>query len=576
MKILKQLLYFLTTSEKKRAGLLLIMTLVMAIIDMLGIASILPFMAVVTNPSIVETNFLLSTIFEKSSVIGVTSNLEFIYFLGFLVFVFLVFSISFKALTIYIKAHFLQMVGYSISKNLFQTYLNQPYSWFLDRNSADLGKNILSEVGLVLNQGLTPMFNLITQSTIIVFILFFLLLVNFKLTLSVIIVIGGSYYLIFSFFRKYLYGIGEKRLIANRLRFKFLSEAFGASKEVKLAGLEKIFINKFSTPSLIFAKSQANSNVISTLPRYFIEAVLFGGMLSLILFIIAKTGNFTDSIPIIAVYAYAGYRIMPSVQQIYQDNSILRYSSATIDKIYYDFKSLKVNNSIQNENTLSLNKAITLNQISYNYPNSKRTTLKDISLTIPAKTKVGFIGPTGCGKTTTIDIILGLLEPQKGTLEIDGEVINNYNRRSWQRSIGYVPQHIYLSDDTIAANIAFGVDSKNINQDMIEKSSKIVNLHKFVFDELPNQYHTIIGERGVRLSGGQRQRIGIARALYHNPKVLILDEATSALDNETEKLIIDAMDNLDKNMTVIIIAHRLNTIKDCDIVFKLDNGKLIN
>ena len=220
------------------------------------------------------------------------------------------------------------------------------------------------------------------------------------------------------------------------------------------------------------------------------------------------------------------------------------------------------------------NIAITLNDVSYNYPNSSRTTLKNINLSISAKTTVGLIGTTGSGKTTMVDIILGLLEAQKGTLEIDGQIITKQNSRAWQRSIGYVPQHIYLSDNTIADNITLGIDSKNINLEAVEKASKIANLHDFVENELPEKYQTIVGERGVRLSGGQRQRIGIARALYKNPNILILDEATSALDNQTEKAVMDAINNLGKNITIILIAHRLSTVKKCDKIFLLENGKL--
>ena len=202
--------------------------------------------------------------------------------------------------------------------------------------------------------------------------------------------------------------------------------------------------------------------------------------------------------------------------------------------------------------------------------------LKDISLSIPAKSTVGLVGTTGSGKTTMVDIILGLLEPQKGTLEVDGKIITKQNSRSWQRSIGYVPQHIYLTDNSIAANIAFGVEPKDINQDLVEKASKIANLHNYVINELPKQYHTTIGERGVRLSGGQRQRIGIARALYHESKVLILDEATSALDNQTEKIVMDAIKNLSKDITIILITHRLNTVKNCDKIYLLKNGEIKN
>ena len=219
---------------------------------------------------------------------------------------------------------------------------------------------------------------------------------------------------------------------------------------------------------------------------------------------------------------------------------------------------------------------ISLKNICYNYPNSSRTALKNINIDINSKTTVGLVGSTGSGKTTTVDIILGLLEAQEGMLEVDGTIITKHNARSWQKSIGYVPQHIYLSDDTVAANIAFGVKSDLINYKAIEKASKIANLHEFVVNELPNQYQTKIGERGVRLSGGQRQRIGIARALYHNPQVLILDEATSALDNFTEKVVMEAVNNLNKNITIILIAHRLNTVKKCDNIYFLEQGEVKN
>jgi len=223
---------------------------------------------------------------------------------------------------------------------------------------------------------------------------------------------------------------------------------------------------------------------------------------------------------------------------------------------------------------MPLTKSITLNNIYFDYPNSKQAVIKNINLSIPAFSKVGFVGTTGSGKTTTIDLILGLLDPSQGTLSVDGNIITNNNKRSWQKSIGYVPQQIYLIDDSVAANIAFGVDVQNIDYQAVEQAAKIANLHNFVMKELPNNYNTIVGERGVRLSGGQRQRIAIARALYHKPQVLILDEATSALDGLTEQDIMDAMNNLGKKITIIIITHRLSTVKNCDVIFLLEQGQL--
>ena len=266
---------------------------------------------------------------------------------------------------------------------------------------------------------------------------------------------------------------------------------------------------------------------------------------------------------------------MPVLHQIYGCFTQITFVGPSLRKLYEDLSNLKPFNQNQDEGILFLRKAIVLKNIDYNYPNTTKTALRNISMTIPVKSTVGLVGVTGSGKTTVVDIILGLLEAQKGILEIDGTVITKKNVRSWQRSIGYVPQHIYLTDNSFAANIAFGVDYKDINQEAVIKASKIANLHNFIND-LPEQYHTTIGERGVRLSGGQRQRIGIARALYHNPEVLILDEATSALDNQTEQVVMEAINNLGKSVTTILIAHRLETVKNCDIIFKFDNGQLIN
>jgi ABC-type bacteriocin/lantibiotic exporter with double-glycine peptidase domain len=286
-------------------------------------------------------------------------------------------------------------------------------------------------------------------------------------------------------------------------------------------------------------------------------------------------GSLNNALPIISIYVFSGYRLLPALQQVYNSSTQLAFVGAALDKLHNQFNVLKESKN-QDQGILDFNKEIKLKNVFFYYPNSKKPALKNINLTIPHKTTVGIMGVTGSGKTTTIDIILGLLQPQKGTLEVDGKIIANKNIRSWQRSIGYVPQNIFLSDDTVAGNIAFGQKLKDIDHNIVEKAAKIANLHKFIIDELPKKYQTTIGERGIRLSGGQRQRIGIARSLYHNPKILILDEATNALDNQTEQAVMDAVNNLNKDITIIIIAHRLNTLKNCEIIFKLDKGQIIS
>ena len=402
-----------------------------------------------------------------------------------------------------------------------------------------------------------------------------LVLVDPKLTLIVGLTLGLAYGLIYAFIRSYVAKIGYKRLEANKWIFTSISEAFGATKEIKVGGLEQAYVQRFSQPAKTLAKIAASAGVISHLPRFALEAITFGGMLLVVLYLMVQSGTFTNAVPIIALYAFAGYRLMPALQQIYNSLTTLRFVGPALDAMHKDLQSLQLpSNSKQNQEAMPLKKNITLKNIFFNYPNSSRTALKNIHFSIPTHNTVGIVGATGSGKTTTVDIILGLLEPEKGSLEVDGNVIDKKNLRAWQRSIGYVPQQIFLADDTVEANIAFGIEAEKINFKDVERSSKIAKLHDFVNSELPKKYQTTIGERGIRLSGGQRQRIGIARALYHNPKVLILDEATSALDNLTEQAVMEAVQNIGKDMTIIMIAHRLSTVKECDIIFLLEKGEL--
>lgn len=576
MQTFKKLLYLLTVQERKSAGLLLIMIMIMALLDTLGVASILPFMAVLTNPSIVEANYILNIIYEFSKdSFGVKNKQEFFLFLGFLVFLLLVFSLSFKALTIYIQVRFIQMREYSIGKRLVEGYLRQPYSWFLSRHSADIGKTILSEIQYIIASGINPLIELIAKSLITITLVSLLIISDPKIALIIGLSLGLAYIFIFYFVRNILKKVGLVRLQNNQSRFILLNEAFSATKEIKIGSLEKNYINNFSNFAQNYAKANAYLVIVSQLPRFVLEAIAFGGILFIILFMILKTGNFNNALPILSLYVFAGYRLLPALQQIYNSFTNLTFIGPSLDKLYNDLNNLNSLSENKQSEILPFNKKIVLKNVNFNYPNNSKITLKDINLTIPAKSTVGFIGKTGSGKTTVIDIILGLLEAQKGNLEIDDIKITKNNIKSWQSQIGYVPQNIYLSDNTVAANIAFGLEPKNINYDLVKKVSKIANIDHFIVNELPEKYQTTVGERGIRLSGGQRQRIGIARALYRNPKVLILDEATSALDIDTEQLIMNEINKLSKTMTIILIAHRLNTVKNCDIIFKLDKGKLI-
>ena len=570
-----KLISLLTPQEIRRGTLLFFMILIMALLDTIGVASVFPFMAVLADPGIIQTNILLNKFFLISKVFGVESELQFIFFLGIFLFLMLISSLAFKSVTIYAQLRFIQMREYTIGKRLLEGYLGQSYSWFLSKNSADIGKTILSETTIVIQQGLNPLILLIANSTVSISLIILLILINPILALIVGCILGVSYAVVYTSLRKYLNKIGEVRLENNQDRFTAVSEAFGASKEVKIRSLENVFIKRFSKAAQIFARTNSSALAIQQLPRFALEGVAFGSVILVMLFMISKKGNFNEALPIVSLYVFAGYRLMPALQQIYSSITQLRFIGPSVDSLSNDLKNLRVDKANYDKNVIPVTKSIILKNIYYNYPNSSRATLKNINLTIPAKSTVGFVGATGSGKTTTVDIILGLLEPEKGTLEVDEKIINRHNIKSWQSSIGYVPQHIYLSDNTVAANIAFGIEDEYINYEAIEKASKIANLHNFVINNLPNQYQTNIGERGVRLSGGERQRIGIARALYHNPQVLILDEATSSLDNQTEQVVMQAINKLSKDILIILIAHRLNTVKNCDNIFVMEKGELI-
>ncbi|WP_240704610.1 ABC transporter ATP-binding protein [Candidatus Pelagibacter sp. FZCC0015] len=574
MQTFKKLLFLLSTQEKKKASLLVIMILILAFLDMVGVASIMPFIAVLTNPSIVETNYFLKYMFQASSIFGVQNTQEFMFFLGVLLFFILIFTLIFRAIVTYIQLRFIFLMEHSIGRRLVEGYLHQPYSWFLSRHSADLGKSILSESGKIAGRGLSNLMDLIAKSSVTIAIIILLIIIDPKLALIVGLSLSIIYVLIYYSVNKYLKKIGKDSLKNNQLRFTAVSEAFGAVKEIKVGGLEQTYINNFSISSKIFALTQAYVSSIAQIPRFFLESIGFGGVLLIILYSMSDTGSFNNALPIISVYVFAGYRLLPALQMMYSCFTQLTFVGPSIDELNNDLRNLQSHDEKQSESILDFNKTINLKSVDYNYPNSSIKALKNININIPINSTVGLVGATGSGKTTLIDIILGLLEPQNGSLEIDGKLITKFNTKSWQRYIGFVPQDIYLSDDTVAANIAFGIDHKDIDQLAVERASKIASLHEFIIDELPKKYQTTIGERGIRLSGGQRQRIGIARALYHDPKVLIFDEATSALDGTTEKIVMDAINNLRKDITIIIIAHRLSTVKRCDQIYVLERGKL--
>lgn len=573
----RKLLDILNPYERRRFFLLLGMILVMGLVEVLGVASIVPFMYVISDPDAVAKNAYLARAYAW---LGFEDPQTFMIFLGFVVFGIVVFGLLFKAFTQYAIYRFTMRRNYSISSRMLEGYLHQPYTWFLHRNSAEVASAVLAEVQEVVNKSLLPGMRFIASSVVVLFLVGLLVIAQPLVALSAALVLGLAYGAIYLSLRQMLERIGRERRLANRARFRVANEATGGIKDLKLMGLEESFLSRYRAAAIRVAEHDAMISAIGDVPRFVLEAIAFGGLLFFVLFLLVQSeGSLVDIIPILALYAFAGVRLFPALQEVFRSLSNIRFGRATLDRLYEDIQENEAAAARRPPRlegpALRLNERLELVDVHYAYPQAERAALRGLDLTIKARTTVGIIGGTGAGKTTTVDLILGLLDPDRGELRVDGMPITGANLRAWQQSIGYVPQQIFLTDDTITANIAFGLKKKDIDQAAVERAARIAELHDFVMEELPQGYDTLVGERGVRLSGGQRQRVGIARALYHDPDVLILDEATSALDNLTERAVMDAVHNLGHAKTIIMIAHRLTTVQECDVIFMLEHGKLV-
>ncbi len=573
---LKKLNTLLSPNERRRAKLVFLLMLIMAFMETIGVASVMPFVSVLANPEILETNRYLASVYE---LLGFTTSDSFLFFLGVVVFLLFVSSLAFKALTTYAIIRFSSMRLHTIACRLLGAYIRQPtYEYFLGRNTADMGKSILSEVGQVINGVMIPVMRVIAGITVTVALLGFLLYMEPIISLAAALVLGGSYALVYIFTHRMLKQIGEDRLLANQQRYILASEALSGIKELKLLDRAHAYLSRFEDPSERFARHQATTNLISSLPQFAIRAVAFGGIILMILYLLASYGGMKGALPLIALYAFAGYRLMPAFQEIFGNVTRIRFSLPVLETLYSDIV-LKEANAYKGKEksfySLQLHNSIQLEGVSYRYPAATADALKDITLEISVGSCVGFVGSTGSGKSTIVDLIMGLLSPSSGEVLIDGMVLNADNTRSWQDKIGYVPQSIYLADDTVAANIAFGIPQEKISKQALERAARAAHIHEFITTEMPEGYETVVGERGIRLSGGQRQRLAIARALYYDPDVVVFDEATSALDNATESAVMDAIEDLHGIKTVILIAHRLTTVRICDHIFFLDKGSLI-
>tara|TARA_B100001175_G_C19506130_1_gene640961 strand:- start:1054 stop:2859 length:1806 start_codon:yes stop_codon:yes gene_type:complete len=573
-KISKKIFKVLTSSEKKKFVFLSFVSVFVAVLEVFGVALILPFISIVANPKLIEEDYRLQFLYDYFSF----SNLnDFIIFLGIIYLVFLILSQAFKAAITFFQLKFIFMREAAMSKRLLESYLKQPYSWFLNKHSGDLGKSILSEVSEAIHYSIFPLLKLISQSSLTIVLIFLIIVVDPYVALFSTIFLLLLNQFVFGRLKQGISNKGKLKVESNKKRFTSVIEAFGAIKEIKLNGIESLYTERFKSSAKRFASTNAAIQIISVIPKYLLETFTFGFLILFIIFSVVNGMNLNDTLPTLTLYAFALLRLIPSAQQIFASLSKIHFTESGLDVILKQFTNDKDYKLTSNHmRKFKIKEQISLENLSFSYSESNQLAIDEINISIPLSSKIGLVGYTGSGKTTLVDLILGLLKLKSGKILIDNKELNARNMREWQNSIGYVPQQIFLTDQTIAENIAFGLSLKELDMKKVKKASKMAKIDEFITKELSEGYFTKVGERGVRLSGGQRQRIGIARALYNNPRLLILDEATSALDNVTEKEVMNEITNEFNNMTMIIIAHRLNTVRMCDCIYLLNDGKVMN
>ena len=560
---------FLLPKERVNITILLFLMLIGVCLETLGIGLVIPTLAIFSAHNIAEKYPAIRPLLQFLGNPDPNTLL-----IGGVLLLFCVYLCKavYLGLLAWAQNRFISNVEARLSLRLFTIYLRQPYAFHLQQNSALLIQNVITEVGVFTNNVVTPTLQLITESLVIVAICIMVVLVDPVGSIIIISIFGLTGFGFMSLTKKRMTHWGEIRQLHDGMRLLHLQQGLGGAKDVKLLGRDSEFLHRYKVHTNARASVVQLNATVQQLPRLLMELLTIAAFALLVITTLAQGGAIGDIIPKMGLFAVAAFRLIPSINRILGASQALKYCSPVIDILQKEL-ALPVDETNKPETaSKSFNNQLVLQNISYTYPTAPSPALNNISLTIKQGTSVGFIGKSGSGKSTLVDILLGLLTPYSGSIEADGLDIQE-NIRGWQNQIGYVAQSIYLTDDTLRKNIAFGLPTEDIDEESVKKAISAAYLTEFV-EELPEGLDTIVGERGVRLSGGQRQRIGIARALYHNPSILVLDEATSALDIATEKEVMEAVNALQGSKTIIIVAHRLSTIEKCDTVYNLQNGKV--
>ena len=569
--IIEKLHYLLSSAQKRQLLILSVLLLIGMFFEMGGLGILIPTLGLMLNSDIGKEYPKLKPLLNE---LNNPTQIQLVFWgMSILVFVYIIKAIFLVFLS-WRQSKFSSELSADLSQNLFMGYMRQPYTFHLQRNSAELLRNIQIEINQFTAVS-TAVVNLTLELCVIFGVVFILILVEPLGALVVTMFLGVSAFGFHLLTKNRLLSWGKNRQAYQGLANQHLLQGLGGVKDVKLLGRENYFFEEYTIQNQKYAKIMAKVTTLTLLPRTYLELLAVIGLSGLIVLMIVQNKPLDLLLPTLGVFVAAAFRMIPSVNRIMNSIQTIRYSLPVLDVLYDEFQS--INNSekyLQKKEKINFKNDLNLSDLSFNYYNIEYMALDNININIKKGGSVGFIGPSGSGKSTLVDVILGLLIPDQGTVEVDGQDIK-YNLRAWQDQIGYVPQSIYLTDDSLKRNVAFGIDTELIDYDAIKRAIKAAQLDEFV-DSLQDGLDTFVGERGIRLSGGQRQRIGIARALYHDPAVLVLDEASSALDSETEKEVMEAVTALQGEITIIIVAHRFSTVSKCDRIYKLEKGKVVN
>jgi len=568
--LIEHLLAFFPGRDRVRLGFVLALNVVGALAETIGVALIPAYVALLNAPKAAR-NFLAAhhgrwfvTGTDSEMLVRATLTLA----------LFFVVKNGYLLAMTYVQRRFIAGRQVNLSKRLLRTYLFSPYTFHLTRNTAELLRNINSEVNQVFSGVLLPLIALMTELLILVLVGVLLFSVDPLSSGVALALIAGATAAYYGTIRRRISRLGRHQQASGSELIKWVNQGLGGIKETKVLGRETFFLDAYGSNVTEWVRAGTMLQMFNEFPRYLIETIAMCGMAAAVVVMVAAGRDLQSILPRMSLFAVAALRLMPSMNRMVGAATYLRYHRHSVDVVHHDITNTQTDERTTEGRDVELNREIELRDVTYQYPSAQTPSVIHISLSIPRGASVGFVGASGAGKTTIIDVLLGLLRPTSGAVLVDGVDIEG-GVRGWQRHVGYIPQTIYLSDDTLRRNIAFGLADSDIDDGSVRRAIADAQLDTLV-RSLPLGLDTLVGERGVRISGGQRQRVGIARALYHNPEVLVMDEATAALDHRTEKEITDVLHELRGSKTMVVIAHRLSTVRRCDTLFVMAEGRLVD